>query len=89
MNSAQLVNLILAKLRRVEFQAINQYGNGFHGVRFIWGFNSYAAIPARDGYVHVYRLPIGMDDNIYTKRIEGMLNGLVRNDAGELVPCEN
>jgi hypothetical protein len=89
MNSAQLVNLILEKLRRVEFLAINQDGNGFFGVHFIWGFNSYAAIPARDGYVRVYQLPNHSESSIYTERIEGILNGMVRNDAGELVPCEN
>ena len=88
MNSAELVNLILAKLRRVKFVAINQ-SDGFGGVRFTWGFKDYIAIPSIDNYVHVYPLPVGMDSNAYTERIEGMLNGLVRNDAGDLVPCEN
>ena len=80
MTSAELVNLILDKLRRVKFVAITD-----QDVRFTWGFYNYGVVPARNGYVHVYRLPIGMDSNIYTERIEGMLNGMVRNDEGELV----
>jgi ribosomal protein L5 len=84
MNSAELVNLILEKLRRVKFVAINQ-NDGFGGVRFTWGFKDYIAIPSIDSYVHVYPLPLGMDSNMYTERIEAMLNGKVRNEDGELV----
>ena len=84
MNSAELVNLILEKLRRVKFLRINQ-NDAVGGVRFTWGFRDYLAIGSEDKYVRVYQLPIGVDANIYTERIEGMLNGLVRNDAGEFV----
>ena len=65
MNSAELVNLILQKLRRVKFVAIG------------------------DGVI-VYSNGLIWESNSYSNRIEGMLNGLVRNDAGDLVkPCSN
>jgi hypothetical protein len=67
--------------RRVRFEAINQDGDRFFGVHFIWGCNSYAAIPARNGYVRVYQLPNHFECNLYTERIEGMLNGLVRGSS--------
>ena len=85
MNSAELVNLILEKLRRVKFVAISQHENGFVGVCFTWGHNNYMAIPTKDRHVSVFHQFRGAVGDIYTERIEGMLNGLVRNDAGELV----
>ena len=81
MNSAELVNLILAKLRRVEFVYVcDQY------IDLIWGHNKYRLFS--DINVIAWndeRQSWSGGDTIYTQRIEGMLNGLVRNDAGELV----
>jgi hypothetical protein len=92
MNSAQLVNLILAKLRRVEFLVIqNRPGVA---ARFLWGGNEYSAAVVFNESIVVYRWVIidnlekSVIDN-YQRYVEGRLNGLVRNDAGELVPCEN
>ena len=85
MNSAQLVNLILAKLRRVEFVAIGS-NPVYVSVRFIWGGNDYTA-SVEDNYIHVYQ--VFNHSKIHVERVQGMLNGMVRNDAGDLVPCEN
>jgi len=82
MNSAQLVNLLLDKLRRVEFLSVCTINNSAK-VRFVWGHNKYLAVPSSDGFVHIY--PARNHMEIYTERLEGMLNGLVRNDAGEMV----
>ena len=83
MNSAELVNLILEKLRRVKFVFIcDQY------IDFVWGHNRYRAWVDKPAHVIAWndeRQWWQGGDTIYTERIEGMLNGLVRNDAGELV----
>lgn len=83
MNSAQLVNLIIEKLRRAKFVEIGSTKTS-SAVRFIWGFSEFQAVVKSDNYVHVYMLPKEIS-NTYTERLEGMLNGLVRNDDGELV----
>jgi hypothetical protein len=86
MNSAQLVNLILAKLRRVEFVFIEK---AF--IDFTWGQNKYRAFGDNPVSVIAWNAETqswNRGDTIYSKRIEGMLNGMVRNDAGELVQCE-
>jgi hypothetical protein len=86
-NSAELVNLILAKLRRVEFVFIEK---AF--VDFTWGHNRYRAFGDNPVSVIAWNVEKQLwnrGDTIYTERIEGILNGMVRNDAGELVPCEN
>ena len=83
MNSAELVNLILDKLRRVKFVFIcDDY------IDLIWGHNKYRVFC--DKLINVIawneeRQSWQGGDTIYTERIEGMLNGMVRNDAGELV----
>jgi hypothetical protein len=82
MNSAELVNLILAKLRRVKFVAIGSNPE-YVSVRFIWGGNDYTALVDSNSYIHVYQ--VLNYSKIHTERVQGMLNGLVRNDAGELV----
>ena len=82
MNSAQLVNLILEKLRRVEFVAIQSTH-----VDLVWGHNKYRVFP--DSPINVIwsdeRQTWQGGDTMYTERIEGMLNGKVLNDAGDLV----
>ena len=85
MNSAELVNLILEKLRRVKFLVIV---NRTPQVRFVWGHNEYTAVVSFDGYIAVYKWVDGGTECVidnYQIWVEGMLNGLVRNDAGELV----
>ena len=88
MNSAELVNLIIEKLRRVKFLAIT---NRTSQVSFVWGHNEYTAVVTLDNTIAVYKWIDGgskcVIDN-YQIWVEGMLNGLVRNDAGELVLCE-
>jgi hypothetical protein len=85
MNSAQLVNLILAKLRRVEFVCIDSYST-----EFVWNHKKLWAFEF-DGKIRVRNMPkkVCEEDDNYSRRVEGILNGMVRNDAGELVPCEN
>lgn len=85
MNSAELANLILEKLRRVTFLVIQN--RPATTVRFRWGGNEYTAVLLSDNSIAVYRW-IGQGacivDN-YQRHVEGRLNGKVRNDAGELV----
>ncbi|MFY8201470.1 MAG: hypothetical protein ACOVLE_12410, partial [Pirellula staleyi] len=79
-------NLILEKLRRVDFLVIQNRPSV--AVRFVWGGNVYAAKVNFDGFVIVYRWMgplLSSFDDIYRLRVEDMLNGFVRNDAGELV----
>ena len=83
MNSAELVNLILEKLRRVKFVAIETYEHHSQ-VAIIWGGNPYMVVTNGDGVI-VYSNGLIWESNSYSNRIEGMLNGLSRNDAGELV----
>jgi hypothetical protein len=84
MNSAQLVNLIIEKLRRVEFLDIETRPK--IAIKFLWGHKKYLAFES-EGYVTVRNIVhnVLVSDDIYTERIEGMLNGLVRNEDGELV----
>ena len=82
MNSAQLVNLILSKSKRVEFVSITA-----NDVEFILGHKKYFAYPDKD-HVRVRNVAISgvlvLDDN-YSRWVEGVLNGMVRNDAGKMV----
>lgn len=88
MNSAELVNLIIAKLRRVEVLVIQNLP--FVTVRFRWGGNQYTAMVCVDDSIDVYRW-VGQDEcrcDNYKKYVQDILNGKVRNDAGEMVkPC--
>jgi len=88
MNSAELVNLILEKLRRVKFIEVLDLPPR---VKFIWGFNCYTAVCDGFNYIRVLKWdenspPRTVIDN-YQEHVEGRLNGMVRNDAGELVEC--
>jgi hypothetical protein len=83
MNSAELVNLILEKLRRVKFVDIC----GVY-VDLIWGHHKYRVFSDNPVTVlawNEWSQSWNRGDTIYTDRIEAMLNGKVRNDAGELV----
>lgn len=90
MDSAELVNLIFEKLRRVTLLKIHNRPSV--AVSFIWGGNKYTAKVNFDGFVVVYRWVgalLSSFDDMYRLRVENMLNGFVRNDEGELVPCSN
>ena len=89
MNSAELVELIREKFQnRVKFLRIqNRPGVA---VRFVWGGNEYTASVTVDNYIVVYRWIVidnserSVIDNDQ-RHVEDRLNGLVRNEAGELV----
>ena len=85
MNSAELVNLIIQKLRRVELLVIQNRPSV--AVRFVWGGNEYTAVVNFDNYIAVYKWikPSACIVDIYQQHVEGRLNGKVRNDAGEMV----
>ena len=93
MTTAELVNLILAKLRtgRVVFNAIHEeFGDYPLVVYFTWGCQNYS-VQVVDGCIAVERnisergaLDCGSVEDNYAWWIEGVLNGKVRNDAGEL-----
>jgi len=83
MNSAELVNLILEKLRRVKFVSIDAFS-----VEFIWNDKKLWAFEFAK-IIKVKNMPkkrVEHDDN-YSQWVEGVLNGNVRNDDGELVEC--
>lgn len=82
MNSAQLVNLIIKKLRRVEFVEFTPTNR----VKFIWGHRTYEAMEDR-GHISVVNVigNLWVEPDNYNRWIEGVLNGKVRNDAGEMV----
>jgi len=87
MNSAELVNLILGKLRRVKLLVIQT-----RAARFVIGSNEYTAAVCFDGSIVVYRWVVidNVEKNVidnYQIWVEGLLNGLARNDDGELVEC--
>jgi hypothetical protein len=86
MTSAQLVNLILEKLRRVKFVDIC----GVY-VDLIWGHHKYRVFSDNPLIVLAWNecsQSWNRGDTIYTERIEGMLSGKVRNEDGELVKHE-
>jgi hypothetical protein len=83
MTTAELVNLILDKLRtgRVTFHSIAGI------IDFEYGYQRYEAFFNEDNKITVvrpYSPLIGLIDN-YSRHIEGILNGHVRNEEGELV----
>ena len=91
MDTAQIVNRIIEKLggNRVEFVKICVTRFDILYVSFVHAGNKYEArvYPASD-YITV-GMPITCqrtdDIDAYANWVEGVLNGSVRNDAGELV----
>jgi len=91
MDTAQIVNRIIEKLggNRVQFVEIDKTKWDIAYVSFVHAGNKYEArvYPASD-YISV-GVPITWqrkgDMAAYVNWVEGVLNGLVRNDAGELV----
>jgi len=96
MTPAELVNLIVYKFggNRVEFLDVSI---SCVQVYFTLGGNSYVAFTEDDdscviGVLRYYRPQIdGMDkslgnfDDNYSRWVEGVLNGMVRNEEGNLV----
>ena len=90
MNSAELVNLILEKLRRVKVVEMNSQPS----VRFTLRDREFTAVFQKTasydswkntpGEIRVFRFG-RCDYDFVTARIEAILNGKVRNDAGEIV----
>ena len=87
MTTAQLVNLILDKLRtgRAEFLVIN---NRPPTVRFSYAGIEYTVLEIDNGGVEVYRWSnvnrtVPVMDN-YQKWMEGVLNGKTRDESGVL-----
>ena len=96
MNSAELVNLILKKLRWVKFLHISGEDVANPSVRFVLRNRQFTAVFQKTapydswkntpGEIKVFCFLRGKCDyDFVTKHIEKMLNGKVRNDAGELV----
>ena len=91
MTSAQLVNRIIDKLRtgRVTFVSIQEIEHNRREVRasceIVYCHHNYV-INGSDLKIHVHE-PVGeeLDCTSHSDWIEGVLNGKVRNDAGELV----
>jgi hypothetical protein len=80
-NSAQLVNLIVKKLRRVEFVEFTPTNR----VKFIWGHRTYEVIEDR-GHISVVNV-IGnlcVEPDNYNRWVEGVLNGKKRDADGIL-----
>ena len=86
MTTAQLVNRILDKLRtaRVVFSHIDSSGDivieyaGYTYEMYTIGDLVQVRIPYEDVYEYT-------NENSYTRWLEGVLNGKLRSDAGELV----
>ena len=93
MTSAELVNLILKTFQnRVTFVAIrpSQYNRSEISVEFTWGHKDYlASCTKQDRNVVVYVRHNAIDSDNYQIHVERRLNGLVRNEEGELVQCLN
>jgi len=91
MDTAEIVNRIIEKLNgnRVKFIAIGKTNWEIAYVSFVPARNHYQArvFPASD-YISIGQKiseQQPLSTNEYTEWIEGILNGMVRNDAGELV----
>ncbi len=85
MQTHEIVNLIVQKFggNRVEFdlvsEAVVDFVLGHNLYRVCWNFTMKRLVVRKnDGEVFV-------TDN-YSRWVEGILNNLVRNDAGEMVP---
>jgi hypothetical protein len=84
MNTHEIVNLIIAKFggNRVKFDGFDA-----NVIDFILGHNLYRVFFTKHGKTTlVMRLAVNefIEDN-YSRWVKNILNGLVRNDAGEMV----
>jgi len=91
MDTADIVNRIIEKLggNRVEFIEIRQTNLFVLIVSFSHAGNKYEArVLPTSVYISVAQkksYQLALRTNAYTNWLEGVLNGMVRNDAGELV----
>ena len=87
MSAAAIVNRILEKLRTgsvvfidIDSESPNVIFEYGHKQYDVWWSDSKKALIVRHG-------SCGSISDDYTRWVEGVLNGLVRNDAGEMVPA--
>ena len=86
MKTAELVNLILDKLRtgRVEFIRIdNDFDSDFNVIEFKYGGNDYRAVTDSEEII-VTRITGNLVVDSYSQWVEGVLNGKTRDEAGVL-----
>jgi len=81
----EIVNLIVEKFggNRVKFSWIGQTF-----VDFVVGYNEYRCDWNQNGNINVIKIvneTVVPSDN-YSKWVEGILNNMVRNEVGEMVP---
>ena len=92
MDTADLVNLIIRKLggNRVEFIRVD-CADDVSTIEFLHAGNLYSIVHDEDDSrvkVWQYHYDQGpLEQNNYSKWMEGVLNGMKRNDAGVLVPA--
>lgn len=81
--TAEVVNLIISKLRTgpVKFVEIRAYGNELQFIWIKYGQNLYKIFSD----LQVEHEHDGAIEDSYSQWIEGVLNGKVRNDAGDLL----
>jgi hypothetical protein len=85
MDGHEIVNLIVEKFggNRVKFTLVRE-----GAVLFVFGHNEYRchwSHPNSTLIVSKLNDEVWLKDN-YSRWVEGILNNLVRNDAGEMVP---
>jgi hypothetical protein len=84
MSTHEIVNLIIGKFggNRVRFTLINDAV-----VWFVWGGNEYRCYSSARNLSLIVKRGIedGWTTDNYSVRVESILNGLVRNEAGEMV----
>lgn len=88
MDAAQLVNLIIRKLQgnRVEFTSISYYQGAVIEFRHLGNVYS-ATCQGKDKRVNVFQVfNDHVERNNYSNWIEGVLNGMVRDEEGVLRP---
>jgi hypothetical protein len=91
-DTADLVNLIIGKLggNRVEFIRID-CADDVSTIEFVHAGNLYSIVHDEDDLRlkvwQYYRDQGPLEQNNYSKWMEGVLNGMVRNEAGELLPA--
>lgn len=89
MTPAELVNLIVRKFggNRVVFERISRDDMGHERVQFKLGHHSYHVPHAGSSRLYVWQIAEdnSMIRNSYSSWVEGVLNGLVRDEEGNMV----
>lgn len=93
MTIADMVNLIVEKLGvRAKFDSIDVSPHGSPVIHITFAHNRYVVISAPQNHLQQFDVLVRrlesrnatVDDN-YSRWIQGCLNGLVRNEKGEMV----